>query len=323
MSGAPQDASGAASLALPERGARPLPAGATKRYGARARRIERVVLLAITGVPLLGAAAGAWLFFSGRLRAVDHVIFLGMYLFTGFGITIGYHRLLAHRSFRTSAVLRGLLAAAGAMAIQGPAMRWVADHRRHHGWADRPGDPHSPCAGARPPGGALRGLWHAHLGWFFDAEKTAVHAFAADLVRDPVVATVDRLYPLWMLLSLTIPVALGVATGGASGAWRALVWGGLTRVFVVQHVTWSINSIGHSFGVRRFPTRDSSRNNRVLAWLALGEGWHNNHHAFPRAAVHGFRRGEVDPSGLVLRVLERLGLVWDLRTAADSAGRRR
>ncbi|MEW6270051.1 MAG: acyl-CoA desaturase [Thermodesulfobacteriota bacterium] len=295
-----------------ERRAPGLPQGAIKRYDAGARRIERIVILAITVVPSIGAAAGLWLLATGELHVVDHAIFAGMYLLTGFGITIGYHRLLAHRAFRTGPAMRGILAAAGAMAIQGPAMRWVADHRRHHGWADRPGDPHSPRLGSRAAGPSARGLWHAHLGWFFDDDKTAVRTFAADLVRDPVVARVDRLYPLWMLLSLAVPTALGFAAGGTAGAYHALVWGGLTRVFVVQHVTWSVNSIGHAFGSRRFDTPDDSRNNRLLGWLALGEGWHNNHHAFPRSAIHGLRRSEVDASGLLLRGLERLRLVWDL-----------
>lgn len=289
-----------------------LPQGATKAYDARARGIERVVILAITGIPLLGASAGLWLLASGTLGVLDHAIFVGMYLLTGFGITIGYHRLFAHRAFRTGSTLRAVLAAAGAMAIQGPVMRWVADHRRHHGWADRPGDPHSPYRSSRSEHRSAAGLWHAHVGWFFDGEKTAVRTFAADLVRDPVLATVDRLYPLWMLLSLLIPTALGFAADGTAGASRGLVWAGLTRVFVVQHVTWSVNSIGHAFGVRRFETRDASRNNWLLAWLALGEGWHNNHHAFPRSAIQGLRWNEVDPSGMLLGVLERLGLVWDL-----------
>jgi len=310
---APSDPTGsrAPHRAAPERATPELPPDATRRPDARARRIERTVLLAITGIPLGGAVAGVWLLASGRLGLVDHAIFAAMYLLTGFGITVGYHRLLAHRAFRTSGALRGVLSIAGAMAIQGPAIRWVADHRRHHGWTDRAGDPHSPCHGA-----AIRSvvaLWYAHMGWFFDAEKTAVRRFAPDLVRDPVVSTVDRLYPLWMLLSLALPLALGLAAGGADGALGGLLWGGLTRICVVQHVTWSVNSIAHAFGERRFATRDGSRNVRLLGWLALGEGWHNNHHAFPRSAIQGLRRGEVDPSGALLRVLERLGLVWDLR----------
>ena len=294
------------------RSARALPAGATRRQDARARTIERTVLLAITGLPLLGAVGGVVLLASGTLGLADHATFAVLYVVTGLGITLGYHRLLAHRAFRTGPVLRALLAIAGAMAVQGPALRWVADHRRHHGFTDRDGDPHSPWTPAREDESRARGLRHAHVGWFFDEEKTVVRRFAPDLIRDPVVARVDRLYPVWMLLTLAVPVAIGLLVDGASGAVRGLLWGGLTRVFVVQHVTWSINSIGHAFGTRRFDTPDESRNNRLLAWLALGEGWHNNHHAFPRAAVHGMAPGEIDPSGLVLRVLERLGLVRDL-----------
>lgn len=294
------------------------PRAATRRRDARARRIERVVLLAITVVPLAGAVLGLGLLVAGRLGLADHAIFAGTYLLTGFGITIGYHRLLAHRAFQTSGVLRAVLAIAGAMAVQGPVMRWVADHRRHHAFTDRAGDPHSPYRTSATR--SARGLWQAHVGWFFDDEKTAVRRFAADLIDDPIVATVDRLYPLWLLLSLALPAALGCAAGGRAGAYHGLVWGGLARAFAVQHVTWSVNSLGHAFGGRRFATRDASRNLALLGWLALGEGWHNNHHAFPRAAIQGLAWYEVDPSGAVLRALERLGLVWDLRRApADGA----
>lgn len=296
----------------PRRRTHALPPDAIKRYDARARRLERIVLLGITGIPLLGAAAGVALLVTGRIELADHVVFAVLYCSTGFGITIGYHRLLAHRAFRTSAALRGALAIAGAMAIQGPAMRWVADHRRHHGFTDHAGDPHSPWLGTPSDGRSARALGYAHLGWFFDQDKTSVRRFAPDLIADPTVARVDRLYPLWMLLSLAIPSAIGCALGGARGAAHGLVWGGLTRICVVQHVTWSINSIAHAFGTRRFDTPDQSRNNRLLAWLALGEGLHNNHHAFPRAAIQSLHEGEIDPSGLVLRALERLGLVWDL-----------
>jgi stearoyl-CoA desaturase (delta-9 desaturase) len=312
-----------AAVAARRRPTATLPHGATRRYDARARRIERVVLLAITGIPLIGAAGGLSLLAAGQLGAIDHAIFAAMYLSTGFGITVGYHRLLAHRAFRTGPILRAALAVAGAMAIQGPVMRWVADHRRHHGWTDRRGDPHSPHRDAHCEVRSASGLWHAHLGWFFAEEKTAVRTFAPDLLRDPVVATVDRLYLAWTLLSLAIPAALGFAADGSDGAYRGFVWGGLTRVFVVQHITWSINSIGHTFGVRRFATPDASRNNWLLGWLALGEGWHNNHHAFPRSAIQGLRWNEVDLSGLLLRALERVGLVWDLhRPPVESAATR-
>jgi stearoyl-CoA desaturase (delta-9 desaturase) len=299
---------------------RELPPDATKRYDARARRIERVVLVGITGVPLLGAAAGVALLVSGRIALSDHLIFAVLYCLTGFGITIGYHRLLAHRAFRTGTALRATFAIAGAMAIQGPAMRWVADHRRHHGFTDRAGDPHSPWRSSSSEALSARGLGYAHLGWFFDADKTAVRRFAPDLLADPTVTRIDRLYPLWMVLSLAIPSALGFVVGGSQGALHGLVWGGLTRICVVQHLTWSINSIAHAFGTRPFDTPDQSRNNRLLAWLALGEGLHNNHHAFPRAAIQSLHDGEVDPSGLVLRGLERLGAVWDLHRATPPNG---
>lgn len=289
-----------------------LPAGATRRSEARAYRIECAVLLAITVLPLVGALGGIAMLAQGRLTCVDHAVFAALYLATGLGITAGYHRLFAHRAFRTGPVLRALLAVAGAMAIQGPVLRWVADHRRHHGHTDHDGDPHSPWHGSPDDRVSLRGLWHAHTGWFFARDKTVVRRFAADLVLDPIVTRVDRLYPLWMLLSVAVPGGLGLLLDGTGGAARGLVWGGLTRIFVVQHVTWSINSIAHAFGTRRFATPDRSRNNRVLAWLALGEGLHNNHHAFPRAAIQSIADGEVDVTGLVLRGFESLGLARDL-----------
>lgn len=302
---------------------RALPAGATKRYATRARLLESIVLLAITAVPFAGALAGVALLLRGRLTLGDHAIFALLYLVTGFGITAGYHRLLAHRAFRTGGVLRATLAVAGAMAIQGPVLRWVADHRRHHRFTDHDGDPHSPWSGSQAASISLRGLWHAHAGWFFATDKTVVRRFAGDLVLDPIVTRVDRLYPLWMLLSLALPGAFGLLLDGSYGAMRGIAWGGLTRIFVGQHVTWSINSLAHVFGTRRFDTSDQSRNNRVLAWLALGEGLHNNHHAFPRAAIQSFQRGESDLTGMLLRALERVGLARDLhRPTPERVARR-
>jgi len=259
----------------------------------------------------------------------DLAIFGVLYLLTGLGVTVGFHRLLTHRSFKTSRALRGILAALGSAAIEGPVISWVADHRKHHTFSDEQGDPHSPHVGHGGGWrGTLRGLFHAHMGWLFiHTERGAKRRFAGDLMDDPVVSFVDRTFLLWAVIGLAVPFALGYAIGGTLVAGlTALLWGGAVRVFLLHHFTYSINSVCHVFGRRRFATDDESRN---VIWLALptfGEAWHNNHHAFPTSAVHGLRRWELDPSAGVIWALERLGLVWDVvritpeRQAAKAAG---
>jgi len=238
-----------------------------------------------------------------------------MYLATGFGVTVGFHRLLTHRAFKTNKVVRGILAAFGSMAIEGPVISWVADHRKHHAFSDRPGDPHSPHVdhgvGLR---GALRGLVHAHMGWLFiHTQRGARTRYAPDLIKDPVVSFVDRTFLPWVILSFFFPFGLGVLIGGSLAAGlTAMLWGGLVRIFVLHHMTYSINSWCHFAGRKRFATKDESRN---VFWLALptfGESWHNNHHAFPTSAFHGMRRWELDPSAGVIWTLEKLGLAWDV-----------
>jgi stearoyl-CoA desaturase (delta-9 desaturase) len=242
-------------------------------------------------------------------------IFFVMYIPIGLGVTVGFHRLLTHRSFKTSPALRGLFGILGTMSIEGPVISWVADHRKHHAYTDRPGDPHSPHvdhgSGLR---GALRGLLHAHVGWLFDhQQRGARERFAPDLVADPVVSWVDRTFVLWSLVGLAIPFALGYAIGGTAAAGlEGMLWGGAVRVFVLHHVTYSINSLCHFFGRQRFATGDHSRNLRWLAPLSFGEAWHNNHHAFPTSAMHGLERAELDFSGLAISGMERLRLVWDV-----------
>jgi stearoyl-CoA desaturase (Delta-9 desaturase) len=278
-------------------------------------RLDRLITGLVTVVPFALLGLAAWQAWSEALRWSDVVVFALIYLLTGFGVTIGFHRLLAHRSFSTSAVLRGVFAALGSAAVEGPAISWVADHRKHHACSDRAGDPHSPHVdhggGWR---GRLRGLFHAHLGWLFvHTQRGSKERFAPDLLRDPVIRFVDRTFLVWAALGLVVPFGLGVAIGGtlATGL-TAMLWGGAVRIFLVHHVTYSVNSLCHVFGEQSFRTNDQSRN---LAWLALptlGEAWHNNHHAFPNSAIHGLGRRQVDPSALVIRGLERLGLVWDV-----------
>jgi stearoyl-CoA desaturase (Delta-9 desaturase) len=277
--------------------------------------LDRVANVVVMLVPLLLLGLAVWLAWGGVLRWSDLVVMAVTYLLCALGITVGYHRLFTHRSFKTSAPLRGLLAVLGSAAVEGPVIEWVANHRQHHQFSDLPGDPHSPHVG-RGSGfrGALGGLFHAHLGWLFgDGEMASEQRYAKDLLADPVVRFVDRTFVLWVLAGLAFPFGLGVAlTGSVTGGLTGLLWGGAVRMFFLHHATFSINSLCHFFGRRRFATGDQSRN---LSWLALptlGEAWHNNHHAFPTSAHHGLRWWQLDPSGWLIDGLERLGLVWDV-----------
>jgi stearoyl-CoA desaturase (Delta-9 desaturase) len=243
-----------------------------------------------------------------------------MYLITGFGITVGFHRLLAHRAFVAAPPVRLALAGVGTMAMMGPPVRWVTNHRKHHAYADEDGDPHSPhLTGLRGFRGALAGLYHAHVGWIFTGGRAAKDRYARDLLNDPIVMFVDRTAGVWVLLGLALPFAAGFALGGAlEAALIALLWGGPVRIFVGHHMTFSINSLCHFVGRRRFDTDDESRNLVWLAPLSLGEAWHNNHHAFPTSAFHGLRRRDVDPGGWLITGFERLGLASDVnRVSAD------
>jgi stearoyl-CoA desaturase (delta-9 desaturase) len=233
-----------------------------------------------------------------------------MYLLSGLGVTVGYHRLLTHRAFDAPRPVRYTLATLGSLAVQGPVIEWVADHRKHHAFADEEGDPHSPHGHGSGLRAALRGLFHAHMGWLFERQGLArKRRYAADLLEDPGMVRISRLFPLLVLLGLALPFGLGYAlTGGLHGALTALLWGGPVRIFLIHHITWSINSVCHFFGRRRFATDDHSTNVFWLALPSLGESWHHNHHAFPRSARHGLCWWEVDPSGLVIAGMARVGL---------------
>jgi stearoyl-CoA desaturase (delta-9 desaturase) len=290
---------------------------------------DRIVTGLVTAIPFLLLSVAAWQVWNEALHWRDLAIFGVVYVVTGLGVTVGFHRLLTHRSFKTSRALRGIFAALGSAAIEGPVISWVADHRKHHTFSDADGDPHSPHVGhGGGLRGTLRGLFHAHMGWLFiHTERGAKRRFARDLLDDPVVSFVDRTFVLWALIGLAVPFALGYAIGGTLVAGlTALLWGGAVRVFLVHHFTYSINSVCHVFGRRQFPTGDQSRNVFWLALPTLGEAWHNNHHAFPTSAFHGLRRWELDPSAAVIWALERLGLIWDVvrvspeRQAARAAG---
>jgi stearoyl-CoA desaturase (delta-9 desaturase) len=210
--------------------------------------------------------------------------------------------------------VRAIFTVFGAMAVEGPPIEWVANHRKHHAYSDIEGDPHSPHVGHGDGfSGALRGLWHAHLGWVFRDEFANEVRYAPDLLGDPVVRFIDRSFVFWVLLGLAIPFGLGYAlTGTIDGALTALLWGGAVRMMLLHHVTFSINSLCHFFGSKDFETGDESRNLAWLAPLSFGEAWHNNHHAFPTSAEHGLRRSQLDISALVIRALERVGLASDV-----------
>ena len=262
-------------------------------------------------LPVAGFVVALVLLWDRAVGPVDLSIMLVLYLLTGVGITVGFHRLLTHRSFEAPAAVRVTFAVLGSMAVQGPVISWVADHRKHHAFTDEEGDPHSPHL-SRLPGllGAVSGLWHAHVGWLFSAEgRASRERYARDLLRDRAIRFVDRWFGLWLLLGLAVPFALGwLISGTLAGGLTAFVWGGLVRIFLLHHVTFAINSLCHWLGRRRFAVEDESRNVAWLAPISFGEAWHHNHHAFPTSAFHGLRRREIDPGGWVILALEKLGL---------------
>jgi stearoyl-CoA desaturase (Delta-9 desaturase) len=277
--------------------------------------VDRIATGTITVVPFIALGIVGWQVWNDLLHWSDVAVFLIMYLVTGLGVTVGFHRHLTHRAFKAKPWVHGGLAIMGSMAIEGPVTAWVADHRKHHAFADKEGDPHSPHVGHEGGvRGALTGLFHAHVGWLFiHTHRGAKARYAPDLMKDPVIRWVDKTFLLWVVVGLVLAFGLGYAIGGTlTAALTGLLWGGGVRMLVVHHVTYSINSLCHFFGEKRYPTDDHSRNLLWLALPTLGESWHNNHHAFPTSAAHGLRRRDIDPSAAVIRVLERLGLVWDV-----------
>lgn len=271
-------------------------------------------ILAASLLPLCGALVAIVLLWNAWVGPSDIIVLAVMYTIAGLGVSTGYHRLLAHRSFTTARPIKLFLTAAGAVAAQGPPLIWTAHHRRHHRVADKPGDPHSPYHDDTSLLGVLKGLWHAHLGWLFDKDLTSDPVrYCPDLARDPDIRFISRHF-LWFVLSgLVLPAVIGLAlTGSLLGAMTGLIWGGLVRIFLVNHVTYAVNSLGHYFGRRRFSTPDESHNIGWLALFSFGEAWHNNHHAFPRSASHGMRWWELDLSAIAIRGLELAGLAKDV-----------
>ncbi|HXD71442.1 MAG TPA: acyl-CoA desaturase [Gaiellales bacterium] len=290
------------------------------------QRKTNIAMVVITVLPFIGLLLAVTMSWNEAVGPADLLLFFGLYVVCGFGITIGFHRMLTHRAFEAIAPLKAALLVAGSLAIQGPAIDWAVDHRTHHAFSDKEGDPHSPHHGfSSSIWGRLRGLGHAHVGWMFDHSRSDVERYAKDLLQDRLVVTISRLFPLWVVLSFAIPFALGgLITRSWTGAVTGLIWGGLVRLFFNHHVTWSVNSICHVFGRRPFAASDRSTNNWVLALPSLGEAWHHNHHVFPTSAFHGLGWRQVDLSGLVIATWEKLGLVRNVRRpSAEQVGRKR
>jgi stearoyl-CoA desaturase (delta-9 desaturase) len=277
--------------------------------------LERRVNMAAVFLPFIVVAVAIPLLWGDLVGWSDLAVFFFMYLLSGFGVTVGFHRMLTHRAFQTHRVTRYVFAYLGMLAVQGPVIDWVADHRKHHAHTDVEGDPHSPHVGhGHGVKGALKGLWHAHVGWLWRTHgEASARKYAKDLVEDRGMRILNRKFPWIVLASLAIPALLGgLLTMSWWGAFTGLLWGGFARIFFVHHVTWSVNSVCHFFGTRRFDIEDHSTNVFWLALPSFGESWHHNHHAFPRSAAHGLKWYELDPSQALIALMKRVGLAWDV-----------
>jgi stearoyl-CoA desaturase (Delta-9 desaturase) len=287
---------------------------------ARISKAQKIANMIGVALPVIAFVAAIVLLWHEAVGWLDLGVMSALYVLTGLGITVGYHRLLTHRAFQTSKPVQYAFAILGSMSVQGPVLHWVADHRKHHAHTDEEGDPHSPHLAGRGIIGGVKGLWHAHVGWLFSLKDRAEpERYARDWLEDRGMRVIDRLFFVWLALGIAIPFAIGFGVrGSVVGGLQCALWGGLVRIFFLHHVTFSINSVCHFFGRRAFATEDESRNVFWLAPLSFGESWHNNHHAFPRSAFHGMRWTQIDPGGLVIRALEKFGLAWNvIRISAE------
>ena len=274
-------------------------------------RLAYVVTILLPFAALVATVALTWGWGFNWVWAAMLVI---MYLLTAVGVTVGYHRLFTHRAFKTGPIISGVLAFLGSMAVEGPVTKWAAVHRCHHKHSDDEADPHSPHLHGNSFLGMLRGFYHAHMGWLLRGDPKDLDRYNPDLREDRVISFMSRYWGVWAILGLVIPAAVGgLITQSWSGVLLGFLWGGIVRIFFVHHITWSINSVCHVWGTRPFRSHDESRNNFIFGVLGLGEGWHNNHHAFPTSARHGLRWWEFDLSYLIIRGLEKLGLAWDIK----------
>lgn len=263
--------------------------------------MTKVYVTALVVIPLAATifALAAFSWYRGSIQ--DVLLFVSFYIAVTLGVSIGFHRLVTHRGFESEPLLKAILIMFGCGALEGTPLKWAATHIKHHAHADKEGDPHSPT----------EGLWHAHVGWLTDLNNWAKpEEYAPHLLRDEIVMFFHRTYFLWFGLSLLLPFLLG--------GWSGLLWGGLVRIFFLHHVTWSVNSICHLFGRRDYKTTDQSSNNWVVGLLALGEGWHNNHHAFPQSAFHGLRFWQLDVSAYLIRAFRALGMVWNVNRPSST-----
>jgi len=291
-----------------------------KEAPQRASLGGRLATLAAIILPFLGLVAAVVFLWGWGFHWADLGLLLGMYLLSALGITVGFHRLFVHRSFETNVVVKFVLAALGSMAVQGPLFKWVAQHRVHHQFSDEPEDPHSPHHEGAGVLGWLKGFWHAHVGWTLDPDRPDLPRYVGDLRKSPALRVASALFPLWVALGLALPAGVGWLVAGTwVGAVRGLMWGGLVRIFLVHHVTWSVNSVCHLWGLRPYHSHDESRDNVVFGVLALGEGWHNTHHAFPTSARHGLGWWKIDLSYWFIRALALVGLAWDVRLPSKEA----
>jgi stearoyl-CoA desaturase (delta-9 desaturase) len=290
------------------------PGGAKPIIAGRRHAWSQFAVYVFVLVPMIALVAAVPLAWGWGLNWVDVVLAVAFFYLSGLGVTIGYHRYFTHSSFKAKRWLRVVLALCGSMAVQGPPIIWVADHRRHHAFSDRDGDPHSPWLFGTSPVAIAKGFWHAHMGWLFDRDITNKQRFAPDLLADKDIVRVNGLFPLTTAATLLLPAAIGgLVTWSWWGALTAFFWAGLVRIAVLHHVTWSTNSICHMIGERPYAARDRSANFWPLAILSFGESWHNLHHADPTCARHGVGRGQIDTSARIIWIFEKFGWVHDVR----------
>ncbi len=290
-------------------------------------RLQRRITLVLTALPVIGTALAIWRFWGSQIAGLDLILLLSFYAATGIGISVGFHRLFTHRSFRAVRGLRIALALFGSMALQGSVIMWCATHRRHHAYADQYGDPHSPhLAQAAGLKGVLLGLWHGHMGWLFAGQgESDPKEWVPDLLDDRDIVRIDRAFPIMTVITFTLPAVLGlVITQSLMGAVTAFLWGSLVRIFLLHHITWSINSICHFYGKEAYKARDESRNVWALSPVSFGESWHNNHHAFPWSARLGLDPWQIDVGWYVIKGLSAAGLARDVKVpTGDQRAKRR
>ncbi len=280
---------------------------------------QKILTAAIVAGPVVALGLTVWWLWGGVVNLTDVVTALALYVVTGFGITVGFHRLFTHRGFAPRRTLKIALAVLGSLAVEGSVTSWVATHRRHHMFSDGAGDPHSPHRYGDRGMALVRGLAFSHVGWLFVSDASSAERYAPDMLRDRDLVRIGKLFPLFALASLAVPFGIGYAISGSwVGALMALVWAGLVRMAVLHHVTWSVNSLCHTFGRRSDPTTDRSTNLWPLAVVSFGDAWHNVHHAHPSWARHGAHRGMVDPSAWLITRFERWG--WATRVRWPVAG---